>query len=1249
MSFRARRRKLDSTDNVQDHRVLMEPPGTSGDAPITTYVDQMSQDHRRVHRAEVPLPPPSPVKRMVAQNQARADARRAACDETFSFEPYRLPFDNSGDPLNEDNEGGNLFDDSVLSKPVKPPDKSLSEWRPKLDSFASEFLRLQGRGAADVDWCPGCGAAEPTQWVKPGLFRKTALATLGLRVQLGHRVGDRCEAPERGHKEFVVLHTNGIHVVEVDFCGAGCRGNMDAGPPEIQLLRARWFPATHERPRSCATMDLLDQFQEGTLQAKTTMYDAYRVLERLTNNTGVKPPDRYHEWIRMCREYAHLLMLMQAGRLVAYDPSGAAGTKPGECAVECPACPRPGVNMPPDWETYPAEERYKFTLCLAFDACFRLKRRLVSSELKDPDLGSGFAYMVESEPYREYLRTVTNQKEMNTCSGLAALDYANTNRTVWGTYSAENGKFANMDYVFGSVMRHKHPRQPKLCSYDIVWIWIKFLKDRMAKMPALVRLDLIMKLMLFVIPKLHILGHKSLCRLMFSLNLTRGSGQLDGEGIERPWASIGALASSTREMGPGARHGVLDAQWGSWNWQKLIDIVGTLRRRMDNAKEEYARQKEALDAFSAEQAESVPAWKARVDEFEKLQLEFGADGIQENTPNSFAIKVEGMTEPQVRLKLSQQEAEDVAKGVPSKHDVTPSKFIACGLDIEAEQRRVRVQAQLKKANTTGMQIDLVAMRTSLTRRILRFRRLQETYTPNALQVLQGMTIAEDAPVETMPLLLPSALTVAQRELCSVELAVKEEEMRNAQCREALVNLRNQLHVKSRFLVYKGLHSRNQGSNTRARGLVTRNETKIRLHSEKYQMAWEAIRRLSPSGNPSEVGWELLKATDVRCLEDEEDLKKKVAKLAEQEERRKKRKRMLWEHGQLEAERDSGDDDPMQVDSGVERGSKNRRQVSWIWMVTGTDGTDTELEDALRIEWSKAYARTRRWEEEIQILEAEYKRVLLTFEYEASRWDKRAENVSTDLAWAEVDGATAFARRQAAMFRDLRARGEITWTEKKLKRGEKRARRVPPTIPGSNALDQDDREEEEEREEEAEEAELLQGDAASDEDPVGGGRACNERGARNGAGGSSGNGRAGFERACNERGARNGAGGSGGSGRAGFERACNERGARNGAGGRGGSGRAGFERAATSFGRTTKHEGSTQAPGQSGSGRVGGRAGFERACNERGARNGAGGRGGSGRAGFERAATSFGRTTKHEGSTQAPGQSGSGRVGGRAGL
>ncbi|KAF9065246.1 hypothetical protein BDP27DRAFT_1197275, partial [Rhodocollybia butyracea] len=43
--------------------------------------------------------------------------------------------------------------------------------------------------------------------------------SLGLRIQLGHKAGSACLLPQPAHTDFAVLHTNGIHEINLDFCG----------------------------------------------------------------------------------------------------------------------------------------------------------------------------------------------------------------------------------------------------------------------------------------------------------------------------------------------------------------------------------------------------------------------------------------------------------------------------------------------------------------------------------------------------------------------------------------------------------------------------------------------------------------------------------------------------------------------------------------------------------------------------------------------------------------------------------------------------------------------------------------------------------------------------------------------------------------------------------------------------------------------------------------------------------------------
>ena len=73
-------------------------------------------------------------------------------------------------------------------------------------------------------------------------FSDVTLTAAGLVVQLGHRVGDVCPAPSSLH-DLTVFDLSGAHRLVVRYCG--CDGTLSK---HTQLLRARWFPATIERP-----------------------------------------------------------------------------------------------------------------------------------------------------------------------------------------------------------------------------------------------------------------------------------------------------------------------------------------------------------------------------------------------------------------------------------------------------------------------------------------------------------------------------------------------------------------------------------------------------------------------------------------------------------------------------------------------------------------------------------------------------------------------------------------------------------------------------------------------------------------------------------------------------------------------------------------------------------------------------------------------------------------------------------------
>ncbi|KAJ7185939.1 hypothetical protein C8R46DRAFT_1208043 [Mycena filopes] len=1024
---------------------LAGPSGAEINAQVPTVVERTSADGRRVYTEVLRVEPPSPVKRL-RQSAARPSI---AVDVDMADDPPLPdfdPFDVEDDRYHMDL--GGIFDrpPSPTRKPkpkpaFKPSDKSLFEWRVHRDEYLRTLLRLEGCGDADADVCPRCRATTPTMHEDHPLhivdvwdgfwFHRSSLKALGLRVRLHHK-GCASPTPVNG---FVVLDLGYIHVVDVDFCGCERRHSTHR---RTELLRNRWYPATHDVPRTAATFRCLNFFVIQTHQAKTTMYDFYAALERSTCGYGRKPPRRYAEFLRMVRQWRHLQMLKWGGR--GHAATGVNGTAPGELAVECPACPRPGVNLPEGWEDAPAEDRFLYFLFIALDACFRLKRRMVSSELRDPGLGTGWSYFVEQEPYRQYLLTTTNQTEMSTCSGLAALDYANTKFSrgysttgvgmgvcarhefvqPTGVGDLQKGerlragefRYCNMDWMFAALMRWKHYKLFKVVSYDIICQWFKNLFERLMKLPSVVRFPVLMAFMRFVIPKMHIHSHTLACQVLFSLNFLLGAGQTDGEGIERPWANLGGVATSTREMGPGSRRDTLDSHLGYWNWSKVIGLAELIRRRLDKARVEEREQTEAFEAFTQEQGERVEGWRAMVHAFE-------ADPKQKNP---YEVKARGLTEADVRLRLG---------------------FIYAGLDLEDQQRRVRVNIELKKAQTTAQKIDIVAMRRKLSRGIARFRKLQATYSPGALQALARRPHKPEETPELTPLMLPSALTEEERAAgCVGAVSTYEAVARDAQCEAAMLRLRQQLHIKSRFMVYKKNHSRHQGANTRSRTLVARNESKICLHSEKYQTAWNAIRQLK-GGDATKVGWRRLLKSDIRMMEDSEDLKKRNTRRKKEEATRRARARQLIAEGERVEDDDGSDEwEDVNDEEGGGAMTESRRTVSWIWTVAGTTGSDAELEEALRIEWAKAYARSRRWKEEIRLLEEEQRRILLSFEFEAEMWEARAGPDVIRVGEVEegyAQGAIAYALRQAAIYRDLAARAVITATEVRNGRGKRRTR------------------------------------------------------------------------------------------------------------------------------------------------------------------------------------------------------------------
>ncbi|KAF7343557.1 CxC2 domain-containing protein [Mycena sanguinolenta] len=857
-------------------------------------------------------------------------------------------------------------------------------------------------------------------------FEPRELRQLGLRVQLGHPDNRACPHAHCAREKFVVIANNGFHHVALDYCQ--CRRSHGRQRWE-QLLLYGWFPSTPDRPQSAITIPTLKLFHAVSLQGKTTVYHFFNALAKITDNTGSRAfKRRYQLVLRVVRQWRNLRALKRGG--MGNDPDRTASeTREGELAVECIACPRPGVNLPDGWRDASPEMRFLYTIFLAIDACFRLKRKKISTWAADPSLQDGWAYFVRSGPYLEFVKTLGEQKEMSTCTGLAALDHANTKYSqgyaatgcgmvTCGRHEivAKNGvadlqageKYGNMDYVVASAWRHFMGLLFFLLSYDIMCQWSKKLKERLKSLPPAVRLQLALFFVKFVIPKLHILGHLKICQETFSLLFTLGAAQADMEGIERIWSSSGLMGASTREMGPGSRQDTLDDFWHYWNWNKVVGMGDILRTRFLKARKELATQKAALDLFSGAQQADIPAWRKAVDDFE--------GGVPESK-NPYELPKSGVTLRDIELELlgEDHDCERRSGEVRGVAEGTMTEYLMLGLEIEGQQRQLRADLASNRSPTTKDLADFVTRRTRISRQIKKLRLLQRKYSPGALQRLATHPDPVDPPeAEHAPLFLPSSLSPVD---CTSPaavpgLAAAEARLRDAQCSESLDQIRHGLTVKKRLQTYKSLNSRRQHQNTRARSLVDNQQRKIDLAAGTYRCARAVRLALVDIVGPS--GWQKLEKADLRLPEDEEEAKRRKQRAMKG---KRKKAAELNENGEVQ---------------GVPGMGEKSRLISWIWITVGRgDGVlQKEIHAAVKVEWCKAYARVKRWREEFLLLQEEMVRCLRTLEWQAGVWDQRATAAHYTgkkvYGALHLQGAMAFAARQAAVRRTLATRFSRLW-------------------------------------------------------------------------------------------------------------------------------------------------------------------------------------------------------------------------------
>ncbi|KAJ6476013.1 hypothetical protein C8R47DRAFT_1178917 [Mycena vitilis] len=947
-------------------------------------------------------------------------------------------------------------------------------WTAHRGQYLDEMLRLEGRGyPAIYSTCGGCGnpdptfrcsqqtcygpslfcqaciverhAALPTHWIEEwrgpcyvlprwngSFFVRRALMDLGLVIQLGHPCGTSCSNAVRAPKTFVLIDVTGIHHIALNFCD--CDSRVERWQ---QLMRVSWWPATVRSPQTCATFAVVRLFQIMNCLGKVSAHDFLRSLELLTNNDGLNPvPDRRRAFRHIVRQYCTTLMMKRAGR--GHDPTGVQGTAQGELALPCRACPQGPRNLPPGWDTInwdamPEDLRYKYFLFLAQDCNFRLINRNVSSAAKDPIVGDGFGYFVNHAMYTEFLREYVSEEEISSCSGFQALFLANKKRCkglrttgVGGVTCARhnmwmpNGigdlqlgeRYCNMDFILMSALLRSVVLY-LILSYDIACQYGKNFWTRMESIPEPLRRAFLSWSVWFKVPNFHLPPHKPPCHSPYSFHFMFGAGRTHGETVEQNWEFTNGAAASTKMMGLGTRAATLEDLFAFHNWRRQVAWRGIFAKRMAENVKEGQVHRDAFEAFDAALRETAPemveSWKIWVHEWESKQHTNSAE-------SPFEVEEKAMTMRDIRLKLTKEELIRSGEGVEVEREDTPSTFILMGLEIEESQRHLTIDVKSIANPTDAQTVDFLKRRAALLKRVRGFRKLQRAYMPHVRRFLTPSQRAlwdseADRNIEGVRLFMPSDILDAEKRLraCAVGLLEVEAELRIGEAREALDQLRKGLRTRTMTNRFRLRNCTGQRMLTRGQGVLRQISLKIYKAKLRYKHVRNALLRLKKHG-----AWE----KELQVLED-------------------------------------GDEGGIAA-YGVVALGESRRTLSWIWYTSKTgEPKEEDLVEALRVEWCRAYARMRRWHEDVVLVEEEMRRTIEYGHWMALEWDSRTEARVGAVEPELMEGLRAYAREQQD--REIRTADGLTvkWAGLRAKGRAYLARETAPGVEIVVPLDDDD--------------------------------------------------------------------------------------------------------------------------------------------------------------------------------------------------
>ncbi|KAG9041631.1 hypothetical protein FS837_011950 [Tulasnella sp. UAMH 9824] len=799
-----------------------------------------------------------------------------------------------------------------------------------------------------------------------------------------------------------------------------------------QLLEADIYPATHKRPRTGFTMEVLRHQRSFNFRSKTTLKEYYDALVDLSSATEDKGsvPSIYDPLRTVRKEKRVLDMHMRAGR-----PSASAPLRRGELCVICPTCPQPGVNLPTNWERDKLKQ-LRYVRFLAGDGNFKLqhlsKRAQSTSDNQKSLLGDG-GFWVPDDDIKRYLNATSE----------AADEPKGRRRSACNTmagdpgYSPEGAKAYDITGVFCVSCRHificpngvidlhkgENPLNESyaaglryfVITYDIACKYKINFKSRCCDKNCNFVLiptpggDINI---IFCINKFHQESHDEDCAAKNALDYTKYVGRTCGEGVETVWAKMNWLRYSTREMSIGTRVETLSEHFNDWNWQKTLSISECLFSRLPadaDASEarhlttSYRRAVEALDTVIEELKDlemSVGSQAAA-----SLRAQYEKAGGEQFLADSTQLQWLSRKDLFASIQELTSTSKTLETASPSAgNDVAQINFICNALKLEAMQAKLCQRA-----------FDLASIRDPTKTLVERVRSLKTEVSEGLKQhyellielapQLEPLFRALDSPA-TDEVLLPSRLEpeeVIRYGLTS--LFQTEIQLRICYAHDLINELRKALSLQSFWARHVEAQHSSQTIGTKGQSHLQAAESHAREASQAYQSCFKWLAKMSPKAG-QKWGLRSLENGDLTLLNTWKD--RKAYK------RPNSRLPWIWRVRPMQAL--DGGTDPLEMDSVTKR----RTTINPL-----EDVIEKWRNEFVRLDFVHTLAAVERWTEEIHILAREMAATSRYFRNAASVWASRAN----DRASSYVEHETRKAADKNCLITSFEVRGYIAYASR----------------------------------------------------------------------------------------------------------------------------------------------------------------------------------------------------------------------------